>query len=368
LPMLGLVRAADLSQQQLESALAKSFKSLTGHDAVVSILSVERPGVYVLGPVKAPGSYHYVPGMTVLHAIALAGGLETGGDASWERVQAVQELGKRRDAIDDLPALMARIAVLQAERDGNVVQPPRSLLDLVGDAGAKQLIAKEVQRRAAVDATRRDEKRALADSLQNAKQQVQTASQSLGAMNTLIKIRGQRADGVRSLAANGYVNNQYLLQAQGDLADAEQRRQDAEAKYAEAQQRVTQVEEEQAKLEADEKSSLDSSISAIEQQITAGQREIAESNRVLGALNVSGREPRYVQASATPGGGSPFEIVRRTPNGPVSLPANEMTALRPGDLVKIPADTRPALDRDERFTQTQPLSQPGDTPGVLAAR
>ena len=39
-------------------------------------VALERQPVYVLGPVKNPGAYKYAPGMTVLHAVALAGGLD----------------------------------------------------------------------------------------------------------------------------------------------------------------------------------------------------------------------------------------------------------------------------------------------------
>lgn len=364
LPLLGSVRAADLSEQQLEAALAKSFKSLTGHEAVVSILSIARPGIYVLGPVKNPGSYGYVPGMTVLHAIALAGGFAAGGNASWERVEAVQEYDKRRGAIEDLPTLMAQRAVLQAERDGGDARPPAGLLDLVGDATAKQLIANEVHRRAGLDAARGTEDRALADALQSARQQVQTEWQTLGTMNTLIKMRAQRADGLKSLAAKGNINNLYLLQAQSDLTDAEQRRQDGGVKYAEAQQRLTQIEEEQAKLAADEKHDSDSSISSIEQQITASEREIAASNSVLGALNVSGGDPQYAEASSATQGSS-LEIVRRMPNGPMSLPATEMTTLRPGDLIRIRAGAQPALDGGDHKTLIKAKAPEPSPPGAV---
>ena len=72
-----------------EPTLAVSFTSVIGRSANIDVKILERSPIYVVGPVKNPGAYKYVPGMIVLHALALAGGLDRGeGSAqAWSRAR-----------------------------------------------------------------------------------------------------------------------------------------------------------------------------------------------------------------------------------------------------------------------------------------
>lgn len=75
IPLLGSVEAVGLTSQQLESSIAgalKQRKFLRDPSVAVEVLAY-RP-VFVLGEVAKPGQYPYQPGMSVLTAIAIAGG------------------------------------------------------------------------------------------------------------------------------------------------------------------------------------------------------------------------------------------------------------------------------------------------------
>ena len=74
-PLLGAVRAAGLTVSQLQVAMADELKSrqLIKTPSVAVEVSQYRP-IFVLGEVSRPGSYPYQPDMTVLTAVALAGG------------------------------------------------------------------------------------------------------------------------------------------------------------------------------------------------------------------------------------------------------------------------------------------------------
>jgi protein involved in polysaccharide export with SLBB domain len=73
-PLIGSVQAGGLSAQQLQQTLTKRLQPdyLKNPNVSVEVLTY-RP-FYVVGEVKAPGGYAYVSGMTVLNAVALAGG------------------------------------------------------------------------------------------------------------------------------------------------------------------------------------------------------------------------------------------------------------------------------------------------------
>ena len=75
LPLVGAVRASGLTPAQLESAVAVALRRarLLGNPSVSVEVIAYRP-VYVLGEVNKPGQYPYQPGMTVVTAVAVAGG------------------------------------------------------------------------------------------------------------------------------------------------------------------------------------------------------------------------------------------------------------------------------------------------------
>jgi polysaccharide export outer membrane protein len=75
LPLLGTVHAAGLSSSELEAAVAAALRrGDLVRKASVAVEVVGYRSIYVLGEVNKPGQYAYQPGMTVLSAVALAGG------------------------------------------------------------------------------------------------------------------------------------------------------------------------------------------------------------------------------------------------------------------------------------------------------
>lgn len=74
LPLIGQIPAAGRTAPQVEAAIVAWLRPdyLKNPQVSVQILSY-RP-FYIIGEVKAPGGYPYVSGLTVLQAVALAGG------------------------------------------------------------------------------------------------------------------------------------------------------------------------------------------------------------------------------------------------------------------------------------------------------
>lgn len=73
MPLVGTVKAAGLTSNQLESQIEKNLSEyMRSPDVSLEILSY-RP-FYIVGEIRKPGSYPYVDGMTVINAVAIAGG------------------------------------------------------------------------------------------------------------------------------------------------------------------------------------------------------------------------------------------------------------------------------------------------------
>ncbi len=75
LPLIGEIKAGGKTSRQLESDIEQSLKDggyLVNPQVGLEVLNY-RP-FYIIGEVNQPGSYPYVNGMTVVNAVALAGG------------------------------------------------------------------------------------------------------------------------------------------------------------------------------------------------------------------------------------------------------------------------------------------------------
>jgi len=80
LPLLGDVKAADLTVPELQKSVADGFGNGIFVNPGVSVeISQYRP-FFVTGEVAKPGQYAYTPGLSVLGAIAAAGGFTVRAD------------------------------------------------------------------------------------------------------------------------------------------------------------------------------------------------------------------------------------------------------------------------------------------------
>jgi protein involved in polysaccharide export with SLBB domain len=74
MPLIGEVQAYGLTTSELVTRVQEKLQDGYLVDPQVGIEVLNYRPFYILGEVKTPGSYPYVNGMTVLNAVALAGG------------------------------------------------------------------------------------------------------------------------------------------------------------------------------------------------------------------------------------------------------------------------------------------------------
>jgi len=73
-PLAGRVKAASLTTQQLERAVASQLSKGLLRDPRVSVQVARYAPIYIHGEVKRGGEYPYRPGLTAMDAVAVAGG------------------------------------------------------------------------------------------------------------------------------------------------------------------------------------------------------------------------------------------------------------------------------------------------------
>ncbi|MEK9968510.1 MAG: polysaccharide biosynthesis/export family protein [Ferrovibrio sp.] len=73
-PLVGQIRAGGLTGPELERALVGKLSPEYLKNPSISVEVLTYRPFYIVGEVRTPGSYPFVNGMTVLNAVALAGG------------------------------------------------------------------------------------------------------------------------------------------------------------------------------------------------------------------------------------------------------------------------------------------------------
>jgi len=74
MPLIGEVQVGNLALREVENAIVQKLLNGFLKKPQVSIEVLNYRPFYILGEVKKPGSYPYVEGMSILKAVALAGG------------------------------------------------------------------------------------------------------------------------------------------------------------------------------------------------------------------------------------------------------------------------------------------------------
>jgi polysaccharide export outer membrane protein len=121
LPLVGDIKAAGLSPEQLKSAVEKKLREYS-ETAVVSVIvqAVNSYKVFVLGEVRTPGVQVYKANATVLQAITLAGGFTE--YASKNKIVLIR---KKKDGSEEKTRLRFKDLVSIDENDNkNMVLKP----------------------------------------------------------------------------------------------------------------------------------------------------------------------------------------------------------------------------------------------------
>lgn len=104
LQLIGSVRVLGMSIPEVTALIVDRLKQGYLQNPSVAIEVLNYRPFYVLGEVKEPGKYPYVSGMTVLNAIALAGGYTYRGKKTYAQVIRADDASKveRRVAPNDI--------------------------------------------------------------------------------------------------------------------------------------------------------------------------------------------------------------------------------------------------------------------------
>ena len=292
---------------------------------------------FVAGDVARPGPYPYHPHLTVLEAVATAGGTPKPGDLGLVRLgrEVIDGEGELIDLAHDLDALLVRRSRLQAELAGaDAIALPSRLERRKSEAAVVQLVQSETQ----IFNARLQAFRTQSAALQTLKVFLQKETESLkaqlGTLDTQMELINKELAGVSSLVEKGMAIaprqmalERSVAQVQGDRLSMQtnmlrvleeiSRTDIALTELRNNRMTETSVElrDTQLKLDGDASRSETRKRLLYEAQVTAPKL-------------ISGRL-RHAALQAT------FAIVRRVDGNAVESPASETAELNPGETVKV---------------------------------
>lgn len=339
LPVIGPVPVGELDSAGLAADIAKRLQEklalVDKPDTTVEIL--DYPPVYVIGLVKTPGEYKFRPGMTVLQALALGGGLPRAEEEQpHKQIELVNEL---RTMDTDIIRSTAKIARLMAEGEGSVqIQFPTVSPD---DELAKQVFEREK----VIFANRANEIERQTKSLEELRELLNT---EIGVLNEKIKaadasIASAETElaNVTTLVEKGIAVASRKSELERNLAAYRTDRLDQVTAVMRARQAIAEATRNADGLHDRRRTEVATDLQDEQAKLANLKLKRETSQKIL--LETLAANPSAVGKD----GRLSFLITRRQDGQPAEIPGTETTTLLPGDVVTVSAGSPPSPDAGE---------------------
>ena len=333
-PMVGQTEGAGRTSADLAAALGGALQQTLGLSTAPTVtVEVAAYGpIYVSGDVGSPGEYPFAPNLTVVKALALAGGERRSAETASRPEKEILTTSGALDVLEDEHRrLLIRRARLDAELAGQdqITIPP----ELEGTDGLDPLIAAET---AILSAQRRQaeaQSTSLADQVELLNSQIDAFGQKETGTEEQLVIARDQLDKITALSDDGLALASRVASLQTSVSDLESRLLDTQTTALQARQDIAAAEREQAQLTDQRISDLTLERQTVDGQIGALQLKIATQQGLV-------QEAALYTGVAVPGNSAPsysYVVVR---NGE-EIPADLNTPLEAGDVVVAKLELAP---------------------------
>ena len=246
IPLGGVIEAQGRTLIELAKQVSEVLNRRAGmiEPPAISIeISTYRP-FYILGDVARPGSYASVPDLTVLQALAIAGGPDNQGlDDERDIRGELRDSGSLRDVLNRIARARAREARLAAElASEEKIAFPDTLRHPAGIEAMSAIMEEErAIYAAALDAQSR-ELTALEDLKTLLLSEVAGLERKLAGQEEQVELARQNLANLERLGARGLTRNQQITSAKRDLLNLEAVETDLQNNLFRARQRIAENE------------------------------------------------------------------------------------------------------------------------------
>ncbi len=365
LPVIGRVVVEGQSLSDLSATMTRALQQRLGivDEIFVSLKVAENAPFFVVGAVERPGAFEYRPGMTVIQAVAVAGGVRR-SQTIFSRTDrdAARALGDHRLLALERLRTMATIARLEAERAGaDAIDPPAEL-------AAHDMAAAYLEVEHEVMKARQDEHGAALQSIAELKSlvgtRIATMRKETAMRQKVVSATRDEVETMRGLVDRGLAQTSRANSTERQLADAEARVLELETAVLAAEQQLNEAERDAVELKGRRRVTIVSELQnartelgRIEVKLGTAEELFAEAARFGSTIAELAAAERDRTVSL---------LVTRTPrqgDGGRTFVAAPGTVLRPGDVLEVRA---PDIDgAGAGFDPTPALRTAGADPDAL---
>jgi protein involved in polysaccharide export with SLBB domain len=327
IPALGRVSVRDRSVTELEELLANLVRQRTKRDAYVTVEVAKYLPVFVAGMVRQGGSHTWTPGMTVIQAVALSGGVGSAGGSDLR----LDPVGQQQVATN-LKYSLSLLARLRAEQSGvKQLVAPRRLIELIGLEEATHLIDAQRNRlevrRSAVEA----QINALMLESEASKLEVTALEQQKLNLEAQLPMRRDLVKSLMSLYDKKVVSNTRLIEAQTSLSQLEEKVAENMVAIARANTRLHSLQSRLVQHRQQRREEIASEIERLEREVDLLEVQIA----AAGNAQLMDRSSSRNSVAGGGTAGLQFRIARLQKGERKVIEGDLMTELQPGDVLLV---------------------------------
>ena len=342
LPMLGEIKAGGTTTADLAQTIENQLQAKVGlakkPDASVQITKY-RP-IYVTGAVEKPGDYEYRPGLTVLQATSLAGGLAkvTSDVLLTYARDALATRGDLRVLEADRVTAIVREARLDAEiKNERTITLPKDIQTRLDDPDVARLVREEQllfdSRRSALES----QVAALKQSQDFLTKQIASLQQKEATLARQVGLNQKELDQIATLVTQGIAVVPRQLAIEQIIGQFESDRLDATTALLHAQQDFSKAGRDILDLENNRRTDILQESTEVRKTLAEILEKIDTARTLITQAEV--RAPMVISEANGALRSPTYSLTRKIDDKVETRPAQESDEVEPGDVVRI--ETRP---------------------------
>ena len=328
-PVIGRVSIVGLTLAELEKTLSVRLSRIVQKEAFVTAEIAAYFPVYVTGAVRNPGAVEWRPGLNVLQAIALVGGMAMEVTPGVSPLNGANPLDLEK-AIDDQKRDVAVIARLRAERAAlSEVSTPQALVGLVGANEAKTLIAAQnviLQNQRAAETSKRQ---ILQEGIDAGSTEINSLREQMRQLNKQLEMRQGYREKVQDLLKKGITTAERDMEEGIKITDLEEKISNVRVGLAKSASSVAELRLAVDGLQHDRIGVIDAELDRLERHSAQLGLQISAYRQLPLNVPVTKAEDAKTELK------SPLSIVRQANGASQTIPADQGTLMQPGDVLIV---------------------------------
>ncbi|ANY78273.1 hypothetical protein BB934_08520 [Microvirga ossetica] len=335
LPLIGSLPATGRTTEEFAASVAETLQKRAGlsRRPEASVEIVQYRPIYVVGTVQHSGEYPYRPGLTVLQAVGLAGGVfqQAGMESGRMEKDRIAAQGTHEIARLEARRLLVRRARLAAELDETMqIATPE---ELRSDSDVARLIADETAVKNARSEALKSQLLAYSEIRSLFSREVEALEQKIEVQNRQIALARREQQTISALVSKGLAVTSREFGLERTLADLESKLLDYTTAVLRARQEISKAERTADDLKAERKAKIVAEKQDTEAQIDQSKARLTTALSLINEATVATPQLLLDKLPAKPT--TVFSIIRRVVGNSVKSVVDDTAMIEPGDVVQV---------------------------------